>query len=57
VRLRAPGDAGTTNNTDRRIDGVATATGGGGEWEFQNLVFAVGQQITVSSAIFTQPKQ
>jgi hypothetical protein len=56
-RIRASGDAGTTNNTDRRIDGACTATGGGGELELQNLSIAVAQQITVTSATFTQPKQ
>jgi hypothetical protein len=39
-RIRAPGDAGTTNNTDRRIDGACTITGGGGELELQNLSIA-----------------
>jgi hypothetical protein len=56
VRIRAPGDAGTTNNTDRRIDGACTITGGGGELELQNLSINVGQQITVNTATYTQPK-
>jgi hypothetical protein len=56
-RIRAAGDAGTTNNTDRRIDGAITGTGGGGELELQNVVIAITQQITVTSATFTQPKQ
>ena len=55
-RIRASGDAGTTNNTDRRIDGACTATGGGGELELQNLSIASTQQITITSATFTQPK-
>jgi hypothetical protein len=55
-RIRAPGDAGTTNNTDRRIDGACTITGGGGELELQNLSINVGQQITVNTATYTQPK-
>lgn len=56
-RFRAAGDAGTTNNTDRRIDGAITITGGGGEIELQNLSLAIGQQVTVTTATFTQPKQ
>jgi hypothetical protein len=55
-RIRAAGDALTTNNTDRRIDGACTATGGGGELELQNLSIAVGQQITVNTVTYTQPK-
>lgn len=55
-RIRASGDALTTNNTDRRIDGACTATGGGGELELQNLSIAVAQQITVNTVQYTQPK-
>lgn len=55
-RIRASGDAGTTNNTDRRIDGACTITGGGGELELQNTSIATGQQITVTTFTVTQPK-
>lgn len=55
-RIRASGDALTTNNTDRRIDGACTITGGGGELELQNLSIAVAQQITVNTVTYTQPK-
>lgn len=57
MRIRASGDAGTTNNTDRRIDGAVTATGGGGELELQNTSVALGQSVTITSATFTQPAQ
>lgn len=55
-RIRAASDAGTTNNTDRRIDGAITATGGGGELELQNTSIAITQQVTITTATFTQPK-
>lgn len=56
-RIRAAGDAGTTNNTDRRIDGAVTATGGGGELQLQNTNIASGQQITITSVSLSQPAQ
>lgn len=56
-RIRASGDAGTTNNTDRRIDGAVTATGGGGELELQNTSIATTQTVTITSVTFTQPAQ
>lgn len=56
-RIRAAGDAGTTNNTDRRIDGAVTATGGGGELELQNTSIAITQQVTITAVTFTQPAQ
>lgn len=55
-RIRSSTDAGTTNNTDRRIDGAITATGGGGELELQNTSIAITQTITITAATFTQPK-
>lgn len=54
-RLRASGDLGTTNTTDRRCDGDVTATGGGGALEVQNTSFAAGQVVTVTNWTFTQP--
>lgn len=54
-RIRASGDAGTTNNTDRRIDGDITATGGGGDMELQNTSITVGQSITITTVTISQP--
>lgn len=54
-RLRASGDAGTTNSTDRRIDGAVTATGGGGELELQNTSITAGQTLTITSVTVGQP--
>lgn len=55
LRIRATGDAGTTNNTDRRFDADVTATGGGGFCELQTTTIVAGQQITLTAGSFTQP--
>lgn len=54
-RIRASGDAGTTNNSDKRYDGAVTATGGGGELELQNTSITTGQSITITAVTITQP--
>lgn len=54
-RIRASGDAGTTNNADKRYDGAVTATGGGGELELQNTSITTGQTLTITSVTVTQP--
>ena len=54
-RLKESGDLGTTNTTDRRIDGAITGTGGGGQIELDNTSIAIGQQVTQNTFTVTQP--
>lgn len=39
----------------RSMDGAITATGGGGEMEFDNVNVAIGQTVTINTGTGTQP--
>jgi hypothetical protein len=54
-RIIISGDAGTTNTTDKRLDGTITATGGGGDMEVDNTSFASGQSFTVTTFTLNLP--
>jgi hypothetical protein len=54
-RIKRSGDAGTTNTTDKRLDGSITATGGGGEAEIDNVSIAATQPVTVTTYQHTLP--
>lgn len=47
-RLVKSGDAGTTNDTDERLEGDITATGGGGSMTVDNTSIANGQSLTIN---------
>lgn len=48
-RMKATGDLGTTNTTDKRQDGSVTATGGGGDLTLDNVNVANAQVVTVNT--------
>jgi len=52
-RIRRSGDAGTTNTTDKRIDGTVGTSGS--DMNLDNTNIASGQSVTINSASFTQP--
>ena len=54
-RIKRSGDLGTTNSTDKRLDGGVTATGGGGEMELDNTSIAATQPVTVTTYQHTLP--
>lgn len=49
-RIRTAGDAGTTNTTDKRLDGAV-----GSDLTLDSSTVTSGQTITVATATFTQP--
>lgn len=55
-RMKQAGDAGGASGaTDERIEGTVTATGGGGDLEVDNVVFAAGQQFTITGFQLNHP--
>jgi hypothetical protein len=44
-----------SSGTTRRMQGTVTATGGGGDMEIDNVVFAVGQAFSVTAFTLTEP--
>lgn len=52
-RIVKSGDLGTNNNTDERIEGDITATGGGGACTLQTTSITSGQPITINTATVT----
>lgn len=54
-RIKRSGDLGTTNSTDKRLDGGVTATGGGGEMTLDNTSIAATQPVTVTTYQHTLP--
>jgi hypothetical protein len=54
-RIKRSGDLGTTNSTDKRLDGNVTITGGGGDMELDNTSIAAAQPVTVTTFQFTLP--
>jgi hypothetical protein len=53
--MRKSGDPAGADNTVPRALFTVSASGGGGEIEFQNLNIAVTQQVTITSFTVTQP--
>lgn len=54
-RVQLTGDLGTTNTTDKRLDGTITATGSGGDMTLDNVNIVAGGVIACSSFVITQP--
>jgi hypothetical protein len=54
-RIKRSGDLGTTNSTDKRLDGNITGTGGGGDMELDNVSIAATQPVTITTFQFTLP--
>ena len=54
-RLQLSGDAGTTNTTDRRLDGTVTLNGAGGDLTFDNTTVTAGQTVTITALTYTHP--
>jgi hypothetical protein len=54
-RLRESGDLGTTNNSDRRMDGSVSMTGGGGDMILDNTNIASGQAVLVNAFNYSEP--
>jgi len=54
-RIKKSGDSGTTNTTDKRLDGDITATGGGGDAEINNVSVAITQVVSVASYSHSLP--
>jgi hypothetical protein len=54
-RMKLSADAGTTNTTDKRMDGDITLTGGGGDMTIDNTSIAAAQSVTVNTFVLTQP--
>ena len=52
-RLQTAVDGGSTNNTDKRLDGTVTGTGGGGDLTFDNPAFVAGQMINLTGFSYT----
>lgn len=56
-RIRKTSDLGTTNTTDKRIDGKAGETADSPDMVFDNKTINAGQQITINSLTITQPAE
>lgn len=54
-RIKRSGDSGTTNTTDKRLDGTVTATGGGGDMEINNTSISATQVVTIASYSHSLP--
>lgn len=54
-RIKRSGDLGTSNTTDKRMDGTITATGGGGDMTLDNTSIASAQPVTVNTFQLTLP--
>lgn len=54
-RIKLSGDLGTTNTTDKRLDGTITATGGGGDMTLDNTSIAAAQPVVISTFQLTLP--
>jgi hypothetical protein len=48
-RLKASGDTGAATQTEARMEGTVTATGGGGDMTIDNTNIAAGQTVTVNT--------
>jgi hypothetical protein len=48
-RLVASGDGGGASESDPRIEGTVTGTGGGGDMELDNVVIAAAQTVTITA--------
>ena len=54
-RVQLTGDAGTTNNTDKRLDGTVTTTGGGGDMQLNNTSIVTGGTVAITAFTYTHP--
>lgn len=54
-RIKKSGDLGTTNTTDKRIDGNLTVTGGGGDMTLDTVTIVATQPVTVIAYQHTWP--
>lgn len=54
-RVTAAGDSGTATQAERREEGTATVTGGGGDMIVDNTNVAVGQVVTITQYTLTHP--
>lgn len=54
-RMKLSGDLGTTNTTDKRLDGDVTATGGGGDLQLDSTTITANGQVTISSLVYNHP--
>ncbi len=54
-RMKRSGDSGTTNTTDKRIDGDCGITASGFDMELNNLSIAITQVVNVAAFSFNLP--
>ena len=54
-RIKRSGDSGTTNTTDKRLDGDTGITGSGFDMEMNNLSIAITQVVNIASYAHTLP--
>jgi hypothetical protein len=54
-RIKRSGDSGTTNTTDKRLDGDCGTTGSGFDMELNNLSIAITQVVNCASYSHTLP--
>jgi hypothetical protein len=54
-RIKRSGDSGTTNTTDKRLDGDVGATGSGLDMEINNTSIAITQVVTIANYAHTLP--
>ena len=54
-RFRTSTDGGGSSTTDERMDGAITATGGGGDMEFDSTAIVAAGTVTINTATITQP--
>lgn len=52
-RIKTSGDGGGSSNTDPRVEGTVTATGGGGDMELDDITIDAAQSITITSCTVT----
>ena len=54
-RIKRSGDSGTTNTTDKRLDGDIGATGSGADMELNNTSIAITQVVSVATYTHSLP--
>ncbi len=55
-RMRLPGDLGTTNTTDKRLDGdISTIAAATGDVQLDNTAITANGQVTISSLVYNHP--
>jgi hypothetical protein len=54
-RVKLSGDAGTTNTTDKRLDGNVTVTGGGGDMTVNDTSVVSASPFTINTFTLSLP--